>query len=139
VTAQERRVVALRAALLAMGAMSLAGWWVAAGPLVFVSIALALAVGYGDDVRRGRVALGIVLYCLVFIVLILNLSALYSPEAREPRLVLGLPAATAVLVYLIWPLGASAGLLYALEFERATLSDARLAELDRKLAALDDQ
>lgn len=135
-TAQDWRVLRLTTAMTAMGATALAGWWVVAGPLVFVSISLALAVGYGDDVGSGRVRLGLTVYGLLLVGLILTLFALYDPTTPEPRLLLGLPAATAILVYFIWPLGAVAGLLYALQFERATLSKARLEELDRKLSAL---
>lgn len=135
-TAQDRRVLVLTAVIVVAGALLFAGWWQAAGPLVFLSITAALAAGFGDDVRSGKVALGLALYAALYIALILALTALYDPTTPDPRLVLGLPAGTAVLVYLIWPLGSTVGLLYALEFRRAVLSDARLEELRRKLDSL---
>lgn len=95
------------------------------GVLSWAVLCLAIAIGFGDAVRRPRVALSITGIFLLFSGLVAAVFW-YDAPADEPRLWLGLPAATAILVYAIWPLGVLAGLLYVVEFERSVLPAERL-------------
>lgn len=107
------------------------------GVLTWAVLCLAIAIGFGDAVRRSRVAFSITGIFLLFSGLVAAVFW-YDAPAGELRLWLGLPAATAILVYAIWPLGVLAGVLYVVEFERSILPADRLRRF-RERYVLDNE
>ena len=119
-------------ALVGLAAIVLAflNHWLLFGILTWLMMALAMAIGFGPKYRRGPLLASIVGIFLAYSALLLLLARLDSTE--ELRLILGFPAATAILVFGIWPIGAVAGLLYGLVFERSVLPEEKLREFIRK-------
>ena len=119
-------------ALVGLAAIVLAflNHWLLFGILTWLMMALAMAIGFGPEYRRGPILASIVGIFLAYSALLLLLARLDSTE--ELRLILGFPAATAILVFGIWPIGAVAGLLYGLVFERSVLPEEKLQEFIRK-------
>ena len=119
-------------ALVGLAAIVLAflNHWLLFGILTWLMMALAMAIGFGPEYRRGPILGAIVGIFLAYSALLLLLARLDSTE--ELRLILGFPAATAILVFGIWPIGAVAGLLYGLVFERSVLPEEKLQEFIRK-------
>ena len=116
---------------LAAIALAFLNQWLLFGILTWLMMALAMAIGFGPEYRRGPILAAIIGIFLVYSALLLLLAQLDRP-GEELRLILGFPAATAVLVFGIWPVGVMAGLLYGLVFHRSVLPEEKLRAFIRK-------
>jgi hypothetical protein len=123
----ESQAVAGVFGLVGVAAIALAflNHWLLFGILVWLMMALAMAIGFGPEYRRPPILAAIIGIFLAYSALLLLLVSLDKP-GEEPHLIWGFPAATAVLVFGIWPIGMVAGLLYGLVFSRSVLPEEKL-------------
>ncbi len=129
----ESQAVAGVFGLVGVAAIALAflNHWLLFGILVWLMMALAMAIGFGPEYRRRPILAAIVGIFLAYSALLLLLVSLDRPGA-EPHLIWGFPAPTAVLVFGIWPIGMVAGLLYGLVFDQFVLPEEKLQAFLRK-------
>ena len=97
----------------------------------------ALVLGAGRSDRPLGVLKWVFAFCFIVLAGGFTLALRASPVTAADRLWLGLPPGAAIILYVVGVLPLLVlPLAYAFTFERTTLSEAELAELRVKLAAL---
>lgn len=105
--------------------LALTNYWLLFGFAVCALMMLALAVGFGAQLRVRPIPLLILGLFIAYVILLGAMALLDNP--RGPiNLILGFPAATAVLVYGIWPIAVAVGITYAITFKHTVLPPDRL-------------